>query len=203
MPTREAMRSLGEGIISSFDLRINGVEVIKEETRNFLKQLQNSRESMAKELHADLDQQTADRMAMGKKLHADLAQHTADMKEAVASELKGFENSRMDMAEKLQHKLSKVRPQLKHSVDALLKGFGVELGEVRTTLAGGQDEWRKQVSTMHAKRSGATVAKPPKAAKTTGFTAETTPDFAGLLKAGGKRHHSSKKVKAGKGKSSH
>ena len=183
MPTREAMRSLGEDIISSFDLRINGVEVIKETVRTDLREFKNSREAMAE------------------KLHADLAQHTADMREAVASELKGFENSRMDMAEKLQHKLSKVRPQLKHSVDALLKGFNVELGEVRTTLAGGQDEWRKQVSTMHAKRSGATVAKPPKAAKTTEFTAETTPDFAGLLKAGGKRHHSSKKVKAGKGKS--
>jgi len=183
MPTREAMRSLGGDIISSFDLRINGVEVIKETVRTDLRELKNSREAMAK------------------KLHADLAQHTADMKEAVASELKGFENSRMDMAEKLQHKLSKVRPQLKHSVDAMLKGFGVELGEVRATLAGGQDEWRKLVSTMDAKRSGATVAKPPQAAKTTEFTAETTPDFAGLLKAGGKRHHSSKKVKAGKGKS--
>ena len=182
MPTREAMRSLGGDIISSFDLRINGVEVIKETVRTDLRELKNSREAMAK------------------KLHADLAQHTADMKEAVASELKGFENSRMDMAEKLQHKLSKVRPQLKHSVDAMLKGFGVELGEVRATLAGGQDEWRKLVSTMDAKRSGATVAKPPQAAKTTEFTAETTPDFAGLFKAGGKRH-SSKKVKAGKSKS--
>ena len=150
MPTREAMRSLGEDIISSFDLRINGVEVIKETVRTDLRELKNSREAMAE------------------KLHADLAQHTADMKEAVASELKGFD---------------------------------VELGEVRTTLDRGQDEWRKLVSTMDAKRSGATVAKPPKAAKTTEFTAETTPDFAGLPQAGGKRHHSSKKVKAGKGKS--
>ena len=189
MPTREAMRSLGENIISSFELRINGIAGIKEtvttdleETQNFLKQLQNSKESMAEKLHADLDQ------------------HTADLKESVASEMKGFEDSRTDMAEKLQDKLSKVRPQLKHSVDALLKGFNVELGEVRTTLDGGQDEWRKLLSTMDAKRSGATVAKPPKAAKTTEFTAETTPDFAGLFKAGGKRH-SSKKVKAGKSKS--
>jgi len=189
MPTREAMRSLGEDIISSFELRINGIGGIKEtvttdleETRNFLKQLQNSKESMAKELHADLDQ------------------HTADLKEAVASEMKGFEDSRTDMAEKLQDELSKHKAHLQHSVGALLKGFGVELGEVRTTLDGGQDEWRKLLSTMHSKRSGATVAKPPKAAKTTEFTAETTPDFAGLFKAGGKRH-SSKKVKAGKGKS--
>jgi hypothetical protein len=114
--------------------------------------------------------------------------------------MKGFEDSRTDMAEKLQDELSKHKAHLQHSVGALLKGFGVELGEVRTTLDGGQDEWRKLLSTMHSKRSGATVAKPPKAAKTTEFTAETTPDFAGLFKAGGKRH-SSKKVKAGKGKS--
>ena len=189
MPTREAMRSLGEDIISSFELRINGIGGIKEtvttdleETRNFLKQLQNSKESMAKELHAELDQ------------------HTADLKEAVASEMKGFEDSRTDMAEKLQDKLSKHKAHLQHSVGALLKGFDVELGEVRTTLAGGQDEWRKLVSTMDAKRSGATVAKPPKAAKTTEFTAETTPDFAGPLKAGAKRG-GSKKGKAGKSKS--
>ena len=179
MPTREAMRSLGEGIISSFDLRINGVEVIKEETQNFLKQLQNSRESMAKELHADLDQKTADRMAMGKKLHADLAQHTADMKEAVANQMKGVDV-----------KLGEMRG----TVADMLEGF-------HTERAGGEDEWQKLASTMDAKRSGATVAKPPKAAKTTEFTAETTPDFAGLPKAGGKRHNSSKKGKAGKGKS--
>ena len=185
MPTREAMRSLGENIISSFELRINGIAGIKEtvttdleETRNFLKQLQNSRESMAKELHADLDQKTADRMAMGKKLHADLAQHTADMKEAVANQMKGVDV-----------KLGEMRG----TVADMLEGF-------HTERAGGEDEWQKLASTMDAKRSGATVAKPPKAAKTTKFTAETTPDFAGLLKAGGKRH-SSKKGKAGKGKS--
>ena len=183
MPTREAMRSLGGDIISSFDLRINGVEVIKETVSTDLRELKNSREAMAK------------------KLHADLAQHTADMKEAVASELKGFEDSRTDMAKKLHADLAQHTADMKEAVASELKGFDVELGEVRTTLAGGQDEWRKQVSTMHAKRSGATVAKPPKAAKTTGFTAETTPDFAGLPQAGGKRHHSSKKVKAGKGKS--
>jgi len=178
------MRSLGGDIISSFDLRINGVEVIKETVRTDLRELKNSREAMAK------------------KLHADLAQHTADMKEAVASELKGFEDSRTDMAKKLHADLAQHTADMKEAVASELKGFDVELGEVRTTLAGGQDEWRKLVSTMDAKRSGATVAKPPKAAKTTGFTAETTPDFAGLLpQAGGKRHHSSKKVKAGKGKS--
>jgi signal transduction histidine kinase len=177
------MRSLGGDIISSFDLRINGVEVIKETVRTDLGELKNSREAMAK------------------KLHADLAQHTADMKEAVASELKGFEDSRTDMAKKLHADLAQHTADMKEAVASELKGFDVELGEVRTTLAGGQDEWRKLVSTMHAKRSGATVAKPPKAAKTTGFTAETTPDFAGLPQAGGKRHHSSKKVKAGKGKS--
>jgi hypothetical protein len=155
MPTREAMRSLGEDIISSFELRINGIGGIKEtvrtdlgEVQNFLKQLENSRESTAKEL---------------------------------------------------QGELQKSKAHLKHSVDALVKGFDVELGEMRTTLGGGQAEWRKLVSTMHAKRGGATVAKPPKAAKTTEFTAEITPDFAGPLKAGAKRH-SSKKVKAGKGK---
>ena len=193
MPTREAMRSLGEDIISSFELRINGIGGIKEtvrtdlgEVQNFLKQLEDSRESTAKELHTDLDQ------------------HTADLKESVASEMKGFEDSRTDIAKELQHearelqgKLQKSKAYLKHSVDALLKGFDVELGEVRTTLAGGQDEWRKLLSTMDAKRSGATVAKPPKAAKTTGFAAETTPDFA-RPKAGAKRE-SSKKGKAGKG----
>jgi hypothetical protein len=195
MPTREAMRSLGEDIISSFELRINGIGGIKEtvrtdlgEVQNFLKQLEDSRESTAKELHTDLDQ------------------HTADLKESVASEMKGFEDSRTDIAKELQHEarelqgeLQKSKAHLKHSVDALVKGFDVELGEMRTTLGGGQAEWRKLVSTMHAKRGGATVAKPPKAAKTTEFTAEITPDFAGPLKAGAKRH-SSKKVKAGKGK---
>jgi len=189
MPTREAMRSLAGDIISSFELRINGIEGIKEsvrtemeEAQNFLEQLESSRESTAKELHANLEQETA------------------DMKEAAAKELKGFEDSRTDMAEKLQHKLSKDKAHLEHSVGALLKGFDVELGEVRTTLAGGQDEWGKLVSTMHAKRSGATVAKPPKAAKTTEFTSETTPDFARPFKAGAKRE-GSKKGKIGKGKS--
>lgn len=196
MPTREAMRSLSEDIISSFELRINGIGGIKEtvrtdlgEVQNFLKQLEDSRESTAKELRTDLDQ------------------HTADLKESVASEMKGFEDSRTDTAKELQHearelqgKLQKSKAHLKHSVDALLKGFDVELGEMRTTLAGGQDEWRKLVSTMDAKRSGATVAKPPKGAKTMEFTAETTPGFAGPFKAGAKRQ-GSKKGKAGKGKS--
>jgi archaellum component FlaC len=196
MPTREAMRSLGEDIISSFELRINGIGGIKEtvrtdlgEIQNFLKQLENSRESTAKELHTDLEQ------------------HTADLKESVASEMKGFEDSRTDTAKELQHEakelqgeLQKSKAHLKHSVDALLKGFDVELGEMHTTLAGGQDEWQKLLSTMNAKRSGATVAKPPKAAKTTGFAAETTPDFAGPPKAGAKRE-GSKKFKAGKSKS--
>ena len=141
MPTREAMRSLGEGIISSFDLRINGVEVIKETVRTDLGELKNSREAMAK------------------KLHADLAQHTADMKEAVANQMKGVDV-----------KLGEMRG----TVADMLEGF-------HTERAGGEDEWQKLASTMDAKRSGATVAKPPK--------------------AGGKRHNSSKKGKAGKGKS--
>lgn len=167
MPTREAMRSLGEDIMSSFELRINGIggikgEVggIKGEVQNFLKQLEDSR---------------------------------ADLKESVASEMKGFKDSRESTAKELQGELQKIKPHLKHSVGALLKGFDVE-------LAGGQDEWQKLVSTMHSKRSGATVAKPPEAVKTTGFAAETTPDFTGPLNAGAKRH-GSKKFKAGKGKS--
>jgi len=151
MPTREAMRSLGGDIISSFDLRINGIGGIKEtvrtdlgEVQNFLKQLEDSRESTAKELHADLDQHTADlkeavaselkgfedsRTDMAEKLHADLDQHTADLKEAVASEMKGFEDSRTDMAKELHADLDQHTADLKESVASEMRSEERRVGK--------------------------------------------------------------------------
>lgn len=162
MPTREIMRSLADDIICSFESRMNGIANIEdtvridlEEVQNFLKGLENSRATTGKELHADLAK--------------DAAHRNAD----VAKELKGFHNDRKAMSKEMQNGFDKFRAdlagdraQLKHSVGATLKGFGIDLGELRTSLAGGQEEWSKLAATMRAKRGGATE-----------FMKESAPEF--------------------------
>jgi len=141
---------------------MNGIANIKdtvridlEEAQNFLKGLENSRATMGKELHADLAK--------------DATHRNAD----VARELKGFHNHRKAMSKEMQNGFDKFRAdlaedrdQLKHSVGATLNGLGIELGELRTSLAGGQEEWSKLKTTLRAKRGGAAE-----------FTKESTPEF--------------------------
>lgn len=187
MPTREAMRSLAEDIINSFDDRTNGIAQLKETVRNNLGDEQNE----LKELHNT-------RMADSEKLHehlgkseADLAKGEADRKTAVGNELEELHSTRMAASEKLHEHIAKSAADrkadfagckamlvedvsgIKHDTHSMLRAFDKELKDVRTELAGGHDEWQKLTATMQAKRGGTTAkvhmpksAKPQKAGST-------------------------------------
>ena len=191
MAIREDMRSLADEIISSHQDRVatiaelrNTVKLNLKDVRDDLAQINADRKSASRELKAELTTSTANlkqdvanmlkgfaqnRDAITKVMKADLAKGVAECKQEVDTLLKGFAQNHSTMATQMKADLAKGVVERKQEVDTLLKGFEVNLNEVRTTLAGGRDEWQKLTGTMQAKR-GAVAAvgvKSPKTAPST------------------------------------
>jgi hypothetical protein len=161
MPTREEMRGLGEEIVRSYEDRVSGIAELRNTVELELKEFQNSR------------------IAMGRELRADLARSVADIKTAVGTQLKELDDAHATMSKELKADLAKVRPALmeedrKRQSEA--REFMGELGRVvaqgkaavnaqlkefADIQAGARDEWQKLTATMQAKRAGAAVAVAP------------------------------------------
>jgi len=94
MPTREEMRSLADEIVGSYADRVAGIAELRETVRMDLKELQDSRKAMAKELRADLTKSVADR------------------KSAISIQLKELDAAHAAMSRELKADLAKVRPAL-------------------------------------------------------------------------------------------
>jgi len=94
MTTREEMRSLAEEIVRSYKDRTSGVAEIREIVKADLKEFQDSRAAMAKDMRADL------------------ARSVAAMKAAVSTQLKELGAAHAAMSRELKADLAKVRPAL-------------------------------------------------------------------------------------------
>jgi len=94
MPTREEMQSLAEEIVRSYEDRISGIVELRKIVKADLKEFQDSRAVMARDLRADL------------------AQSVAARKAAVSSQLKELDAAHASMSRELKADLAKVRPAL-------------------------------------------------------------------------------------------
>lgn len=94
MPTREEMRSLAEEIVRSYEDRIRGIAELREIVKGDLKEFQDSRTAMAKELRDDL------------------AKSVADRKAAVSSQLKELGTAHAAMSREMRAELNKGRQTL-------------------------------------------------------------------------------------------
>jgi len=180
MPTREEMQSLAEEIVRSYEDRISGIVELRKIVKADLKEFQDSRAVMARDLRADL------------------AQSVAARKAAVSSQLKELDAAHASMSRELKADLAKVRPALeeedrkrqsedrefrgelgravaqgKTAIQALLKDFG----EVQ---AGVRDEWQKMTATMQSKRGGVAGAAKPPIEEIAKGAASITPEIAAL-----------------------
>jgi len=121
MPTREEMQSLAEEIVGSYEDRAVSIAELRETVKVDLKEFQNSR------------------TAMGRELRADLAKGVADRKAAVSAELKELNRTRAAMSKELKTDLAKSVTPLKQDVGGMLKGFNdahaAMSGELRADLA--------------------------------------------------------------------
>ncbi|MBI4302632.1 MAG: hypothetical protein HY664_08495 [Chloroflexi bacterium] len=147
MPTREEIQSLAQGIISSYENRIGDMKQLRETVKLGLKDFQNSR------------------VAIGRELRAELTKNTTDLKQEVSTQLSSFNNAHAAMSKEMKAELAKGVADLHRDVMAILKGFDTELRETGTELAEGRQAWRELAATMHAKRGRPIIeAKPPTAA---------------------------------------
>jgi len=180
MPTREEMHSLADDIVCSYEDRISGVAELREIVKADLKEFQDSRVAMAKDLRADLAKSVADRKAavssqlkeldaahaaMSRELKADLAK--------VRPTLEKEDNKRQSEAREFMGELDKAVAEGKAATQALLRDFG----EVQ---AGARDEWQKMTATMQSKRGSVAVAVKPLIEEIAEGAAEITPETAAL-----------------------
>lgn len=151
-----------------------------------LKEMSATRAAAGKKLRDELTEGAADlrqdvgtllqglnqaHAAMGQEMKADLAKGVADRKRDLGSMLQGFgqelkdvHSARADASKKLRADLTKGAADLKEDVGTMLEGFDAAQAEVRSTLAGGRDEWQKLAATMQAKRGAPTVEAEPRQA---------------------------------------
>lgn len=180
MPTREEMQSLAEEIVRSYEERISGIVELRKIVKADLKEFQDSRAVMARDLRADL------------------AKSVATRKAAVSSQLKELDAAHASMSRELKADLAKVRPALeeedrkrqsearefrgelgravaqgKAATQALLRDFGEEQAGVR-------DEWQKMTATMQSKRGGVAGAVKPPIKEIAEEAASMTPEIAAL-----------------------
>ncbi len=94
MPTKEEMRTLTDEIVRSYEDRISGIGELRQTVKTDLKEFQDSR------------------TAMGKELRADLAKSVADRRAAVSTQLEELDAAHAAMSRELRDDLAKVRPAL-------------------------------------------------------------------------------------------
>ena len=146
MTTREEMRSLAEGIVRSYKDRTSGVAELREIVKGDLKEFQDSRAAMAKDMRADLGRSGAARKAavstqladvstqlkeldaahaaMAKDLRAELARSGAARKAAVSTQLKELDAAHAAMSREM-------RAELAGGHQAMAEGERERQGEAR------------------------------------------------------------------------
>jgi len=162
MPTREEIQSLAEEIVRSYEDRISGIVELRKIVKADLKEFQDSRAVMARDLRADLVKSVAARKAAVssqlKELDAAHASMSRELKAGLAKihpALEEEDRKRQSEAREFRGELGRAVAQGKTATQALLRDFG----EVQ---AGVRDEWQKMTATMQSKRGGvASAAKPP------------------------------------------
>ncbi len=139
MPTKEEMQSLAEEIVSSYEDRISGIAELRETVKADLKEFQDARVAMAKDLRADLAKSVADRktavstqlkeldaahQAMARQQCADLAKGRSELAGSVASKLKELDAAHAAMSKEM-------RAELTRGHQALTEGEGTRQSEAR------------------------------------------------------------------------
>ncbi|MDI6869297.1 MAG: hypothetical protein QMD88_06920 [Coprothermobacterota bacterium] len=180
MPTKEEMQSLAEEIVRSYEDRISGIIELRETVKTDLKEFQEKRAVMAKNLRADLVKSVAARKAAVsnqlKELDAAHASMSQELKAGLAKvrpALEKEDKKRQSEAREFRGELGRAVAQGKAATQALLRDFS-------EAQAGVRNEWQKMTAIMQSKRSGvAGIAKPPIEEIAEG-AASITPEIAAL-----------------------
>jgi hypothetical protein len=187
MSTREEMQSLAEEIIRSYEERISGIVELRKIVKADLKEFQDSRAVMARDLRADLVKSVATRKAdlssqlkeldaahasMSRELKADLSKLKADLAK-IRPALEEEDRKRQSEAREFRGELGRAVAQGKAAAQALLRDFGEEQAGVR-------DEWQKMTATMQSKRGGVAGAVKLPIKEIAEEAASMTPEIAAL-----------------------
>jgi len=127
MPTREEMQSLAEEIVRSYEDRVSGIAELREMVKVDLKEFQDSRAAMAKDLRADL------------------AKSVATRKAAVSSRLKELDTTHAAMSRELKADLAKVRPALEKEDNTRQSEAREFMGEIGRAVAQGKAAVKAQL----------------------------------------------------------
>jgi hypothetical protein len=180
MPTKEEIQSLAEEIIRSYEERISGIVELRKIVKADLKEFQDSRAVMARDLRADLVKSVATRKAdvssQLKELDAAHASMSRELKADLAKirpALEEEDRKRQSEAREFRGELGRAVAQGKAAAQALLRDFGEEQAGVR-------DEWQKMTATMQSKRGGVAGAVKLPIKEIAEEAASMTPEIAAL-----------------------
>lgn len=141
-------------------------------SRELKTQLTGNAINLKKDVAKTLDEFGRNRKVVLKELKTDLAKNNADRQREVNALLKdvddmlnGFAKNRDATTKQIRADLAKSAAEREHDVDVMrkdvhvmIKGFEKKLNDMRSSVAGGRDEWQRLTATMRSKR-GAAVAE--------------------------------------------
>lgn len=151
------IRKLGEGIVTSYDMRVKAIEELANDTHKMLKDFQKDHKEMATKLEADLTRGETERLEDFKKMMGNNLKGIKDIETYVKNKLKEFSNTHSDMSNELKNALAKhmddIRARQKArnmEVADLLEDFKTERGKMAAS-------WQTLTETIAKRRSGKSV----------------------------------------------
>jgi hypothetical protein len=202
------MQSLGQEIVRSYEDRVAGIAQLRETVKSELKQFQDSRTAMSKELRADLAKvrsalmkEDGKRRSQAREFRRELTGAVAEGKAAVKARLGKFRSAHKAMSREMRTELARGRQALADGEKKRQTGARQFKGELAKVVAegkaatqarlkelagiqaGGRDEWQKLTATMQAKRGAPVAVAPPpteEEALARAEVAEVTPEMAKL-----------------------
>ena len=140
MGIADDIKTLGEDIVASYDLRVKSIGELVKDTHNMLKEFQSEHNKMATDLRKSLEQGEGDRLKDFNSMMGDVKKFVSDMVEGTANlmnQIRGEQKDRNKAVADLLEKFAKDHEAMANELrGTLAEGEAVRLEDFKTMISG-------------------------------------------------------------------
>jgi len=173
------IKTLGEDIVASYDVRVKAVGEVVKDTHKMLREFQAEHKEMAGNLKSSLEEGEMERLKVFKAMMQNVGKDITDIEKHVAKKLKEFTDAHADMSGELKKALARYVADMVKSTKNLMSDIQKRQKERNTEdadlLAAYNAErekmavnWQALTDTMARRRGGKPVVAAAAGARTVG-----------------------------------
>ena len=135
MGIADSMKNITEGIITSYDMRVEALGNLVADTRETLKEFRLDRKKMSKELKSNLAKGEEDRLKDFKALMGEIKKFVGGVVKETAALLKKLQEEYKDMADELKDSLAKGETERLKAFKGMMKDTLKGIEDIETYVA--------------------------------------------------------------------